>query len=629
MPRSSSEIHEELINAQENLKSINSYLNNLRKSGQAYGYYYESSLETQEERFAKFLEIEREYKEAIEYEKHQRQEHKKQERKERERKAQERLDRERKELERQERERQEIERQKRERIEQERKEQERIEQEARWRDVEIKNPDIKFLQDFIAKLETFNTTCEGFELKAKEELQGIIRSQKEDMDRTLKEQEKDIQIYVYSKSQAFREYESKLQSLNQQETNRQNTLYAKITQYKRSQSSEEEIKHLREEIFANKESVKRERDKIWKEYQDKCSDILKKRADKWNSNNGERNRLAEKQAKEFKMKIKELEEITQKNINAVIQKFTTEEFNSEEIIKKYVEILADEPIVENYQCKTKNPASIHIASLTHDLSTLNLGKYTKALLESYYHALYRHSKLHIPCCISLKEGFNYLFEVNAKNREFLIDKAKSLAMRLFMMIPPNKVNFTFIDPIISSTTFALFMNLIDVNDLTSKIINEKIWTSATDINERLRVLVDHISNAKQNSEPYQVLMIMDFPGEFSEESLRLLEKIISTGPKCGVYTIIFKNIELVNKIDNKLLPYINNIETDIKRFAAENNKLVMLIEGKEIPFFIKPLLPSTSSLTEIPLFPSETVMDSVIKTLKASFKDASATFLNQ
>jgi hypothetical protein len=576
-----------------------------------------------------------ELNESIEDEKYE-----EQKRKEQERREQERKERERQERERQERERQKREREEQERKERERKEQERKEQEARWRDVVLKNPDIKFLQDFLAKLKDFNTACERFESKAKENRLDIIRSQKNNTDKMLKEQEKDLQTYVELKSKAFREYESKLQELNQQEINRQNVLYAKITKCKRTKSPEEEIKHLRDEIFANKENIKQERDKLWTEYQDKCNDILEKRTDKWKNNNSERSSLAKKQAKELREKIKEIEDNAQKNINATIQKFMIEDFNSDEINKKYAKILADEPIVENYQCKNTNPTNIHIASLTHDLSSLNLGKCAKALLENHYPALYRYGKLYIPHCISFKEGFNYLFLVNAKNREFLVDKAKSLAMRLFMMIPPSKVNFTFIDPITLGGTFALFTNLVDVNSQTSKVINEKIWTSAANINERLRVLADHISDviqrclkdqykdiqeynevAKQNAEPYQILMIMDFPSEFNEESLRLLEKIISTGPKCGVYTIIFKNVEQTSKIDSEL-SYINNIEANTKRFAAENNKLVMLIEGKEIPFFIKPLLPDASSPNEISLFPSETVRDSVIKALKAGIKEA-------
>ena len=79
----------------------------------------------------------------------------------------------------------------------------------------------------------------------------------------------------------------------------------------------------------------------------------------------------------------------------------------------------------------------------------------------------------------------------------MIDRACSVAMRLFMMLPPNKVNFTFFDPITLGETFASFTRLVEVDDRTSKVINGKIWTSAEDIEDKLRITTDHIANVTQ------------------------------------------------------------------------------------------------------------------------------------
>ena len=129
-----------------------------------------------------------------------------------------------------------------------------------------------------------------------------------------------------------------------------------------------------------------------------------------------------------------------------------------------------------------------------------------------------------------------------------------------MLLPPGKLNFTFIDPVTLGESFAMFNRLVNVDDRTSEVINGKIWSTPADIEQKLVVMTDHISNvtqrclqgkynniyeynsvAEQNAEAYQVLMLMDFPAGLTDRSLKLLEQIATSGPKCGVFTIIYRN----------------------------------------------------------------------------------------
>lgn len=70
-------------------------------------------------------------------------------------------------------------------------------------------------------------------------------------------------------------------------------------------------------------------------------------------------------------------------------------------------------------------------------------------------------------------------------------------MRLFMMLPPGKLNFTFVDPVRLGESFAMFNRLVDVDDRTSEVINGKIWSAPADIEQKLRIMTDHISNVTQ------------------------------------------------------------------------------------------------------------------------------------
>src|SRR6185436_7638201 len=44
--------------------------------------------------------------------------------------------------------------------------------------------------------------------------------------------------------------------------------------------------------------------------------------------------------------------------------------------------------------------------------------------------------------------------------------------------------------------------------------------------------------AGEVAEPYQILVIANFPANFSEESVRRLLSIANSGARCGVYTLI-------------------------------------------------------------------------------------------
>ena len=192
--------------------------------------------------------------------------------------------------------------------------------------------------------------------------------------------------------------------------------------------------------------------------------------------------------------------------------------------------------------------------------------------------MYRDNKLFIPHCAQFGQEFNYLFKFDGNGKENVVSDACDMGMRLFMMLPPGKVNFTFVDPVSLGASFAMFTRLVNVDDRTSEVINGKIWSSPIDVEEKLRIMTDHISNvtqrclqgkynnifeynkvAEQNAEAYQIIMLMDFPAGLSDQSLRLLEQISVSGPKCGVFTVIYRNETQFSKISERSHPLVANI----------------------------------------------------------------------
>mgnify|MGYP000217152103 CR=1 FL=1 len=91
----------------------------------------------------------------------------------------------------------------------------------------------------------------------------------------------------------------------------------------------------------------------------------------------------------------------------------------------------------------------------------------------------------------------------------------------------------------------MFNRLVNVDDRTSEVINGKIWSTPADIEQKLVVMTDHISNvtqrclqgkynniyeynsiAEQNAEAYQVLMLMDFPAVLQTVPLNYLSRLL-------------------------------------------------------------------------------------------------------
>src|SRR4029079_17825300 len=144
--------------------------------------------------------------------------------------------------------------------------------------------------------------------------------------------------------------------------------------------------------------------------------------------------------------------------------------------------------------------------------------------------------------------------------EQAIQTLQTTMIRLLTSLPPGRVRFTLIDPVGLGQNFAGFMHLADHDDA---LVGGRIWTEAEHIEQRLADLTEHMETVIQKylrnefetiddynaqagelSEPYRFLVISDFPRGFTDDALRRLQAISSTGARCGVYTLIVRDTRL-------------------------------------------------------------------------------------
>jgi DNA segregation ATPase FtsK/SpoIIIE, S-DNA-T family len=162
--------------------------------------------------------------------------------------------------------------------------------------------------------------------------------------------------------------------------------------------------------------------------------------------------------------------------------------------------------------------------------------------------------LSLPLMLDLHDKGSLLFQSGPEGRPQIHRAVSNILLRLLTAFPPGKVRFTFIDPVGLGQSFAGFMHLADYEEA---IVGDKIWTDAKRIEQKLVDLTDHMENVIQKylrnefatihdynqqagevAEPFRFLVLADFPAGLSEQAAKRLASIITSGARCGVYTII-------------------------------------------------------------------------------------------
>ena len=116
------------------------------------------------------------------------------------------------------------------------------------------------------------------------------------------------------------------------------------------------------------------------------------------------------------------------------------------------------------------------------------------------------------------------------------------------------------------------MNLKDADEL---LVTSRIWTEQAQIDHRLLDLTEHMENVIQTylrneyasieeynvmagevAEPYRVLVVANYPANFSDTAQRRLVSIAQSGPRCGVYVLV--------SLDTKLQNATNQLAKDLE-----------------------------------------------------------------
>ncbi|MGD0461056.1 MAG: FtsK/SpoIIIE domain-containing protein [Tepidisphaeraceae bacterium] len=212
----------------------------------------------------------------------------------------------------------------------------------------------------------------------------------------------------------------------------------------------------------------------------------------------------------------------------------------------------NDPVWDNWKGPTKFPATIRFGQLQVDLKSMiaDVAKdapFTLPLPETFS----------VPALLAYPKQSSVLIHTDRPGRADAIRGMQMIMTRLLTSIPPGRVRFTLIDPVGLGQNFAGFMHLADYDEA---LISSRIWTDSDQIDQRLANLTEHMETVIQKylrnefatiddynaqagelAEPYRYLVISDFPVNFSDEAMRRLSSIASTGARCGVYTLVMRD----------------------------------------------------------------------------------------
>ncbi len=199
-------------------------------------------------------------------------------------------------------------------------------------------------------------------------------------------------------------------------------------------------------------------------------------------------------------------------------------------------------------------------SPTNDLGLLSLGRIVADLeqIESGTSPDPRlktdRTRFDLPILMPLAKQPSLVVRTNAATRVEATAVLQTAMLRYLTSLPAGKVRFTILDPVGLGANFASFMHLADIDE---QLVTSRIWTEPPHIEKRLADLTEHMETVLQAylrneyptlddynrqagevAEPYRVLVVANFPTNFTEVSLRRLLSIADGGVRCGVFLLV-------------------------------------------------------------------------------------------
>jgi hypothetical protein len=163
------------------------------------------------------------------------------------------------------------------------------------------------------------------------------------------------------------------------------------------------------------------------------------------------------------------------------------------------------------------------------------------------------ANLRLPALLAFPERCSMLLKCRDAGRQQGVRLLQAMMFRFLTSLPPGKVRFTIVDPVGLGENFSAFMHLADYDEA---LVTSRIWTEKDHIEQQLADLSAHMENVIQKylrneyasieeynakagevAEPFRVLVIANFPANFTPDAARRLISVATSGASCGVFVL--------------------------------------------------------------------------------------------
>jgi DNA segregation ATPase FtsK/SpoIIIE, S-DNA-T family len=198
----------------------------------------------------------------------------------------------------------------------------------------------------------------------------------------------------------------------------------------------------------------------------------------------------------------------------------------------------------------------------------------------------KRAEFKLPALLPFPEHSLLLLKGTGPGLTKAVDVMQSAMLRLLTAMPSGKVRFTIIDPVGLGENFSAFMHLADYDE---QLVANRIWTETSHIEQRLADVTKHMENviqvylrkefrsireynefAGEMAEPYRVLVVANFPANFSDVASQRIKSIVASGARCGVFVLL--SVDMKSQLPHSF--QLADLEQNAMVLRADQSRIV-------------------------------------------------------
>ena len=209
----------------------------------------------------------------------------------------------------------------------------------------------------------------------------------------------------------------------------------------------------------------------------------------------------------------------------------------------------------------------------------------------------KNGKINFPIMINLKGEGNILLEINQDDNyeSELFTAIHSIILNFLFAFPAGRLNLCFVD-VDDKGDFSRYARLRQIND---RILFNGIIRDEANIDSTIKEMEKHMNDVYENQisynnsedlyeynkksitnpQSFHLLVILNFPNGFRNDTLTRLRKIVLQGNRSGIFTFLVHNKNNFNTTsvqESKINEFLSSINKKLLHLKYENKKLSIL-----------------------------------------------------